>query len=88
MGQLRVFLADDHPVVLAGIRALLKADPEIIVVGEATTGCEALTQICKAVPDVALIDVSMPGLNGLELTRRMIADCPGVKVLILTVHES
>ena len=85
--RIRVVLADDHPVVLAGIRALLNADPWVEVVGEATNGGEALPLIRSVAPDVAVIDVSMPGLNGLELTERLTGECPGTKVLVLTVHE-
>ncbi|KQO65792.1 LuxR family transcriptional regulator [Methylobacterium sp. Leaf87] len=87
MGRIRVVLADDHPIVLAGIRALLNADPEIELVGEATNGGEALPLIRSVSPEVAVVDVSMPGLNGLELTERVTAECPGTKVLVLTVHE-
>lgn len=74
MDRIRVALADDHPIVLAGIRTLLNADPEIELVGEATNGSEALPMIHAADPDVAVVDVSMPGLNGLELTERMDVD--------------
>lgn len=87
MDRIRVFLADDHPIVLAGIRTLLNADPEIELAGEATNGGEALPLIRTLVPDVAVLDVSMPGLNGLELTQRVAAECPGTRVLVLTVHE-
>jgi DNA-binding NarL/FixJ family response regulator len=87
MGHIRVVLADDHPIVLAGIRALLTADPQLELVGEATNGGEALPLIRSASPDVAVVDVSMPGLNGLELTERITGECPGTKVLVLTVHE-
>ena len=87
MDRIRVALADDHPFVLAGIRTLLNADPEIELVGEATNGSEALPMIHAADPDVAVVDVSMPGLNGLELTERVADACPRTRVLVLTVHE-
>jgi DNA-binding NarL/FixJ family response regulator len=87
MDPIRVALADDHPIVLAGIRTLLTADPEIALVGEATSGGEALSMIRATGPDVAVVDVSMPGLNGLELTERVAEACPGTRVLVLTVHE-
>lgn len=87
MDPIRVVLADDHPVVLAGIRALLNADPDVELVGEATNGGEALPLIRTAAPHVAVIDVSMPGLNGLQLTERVADECPDTKVLVLTVHE-
>ena len=85
--RIRVVLADDHPIVLAGIRALLNADPEIELVGEATSGSAALPMICSSEPDVAVVDVSMPGLNGLELAQRLAGECPDTRVLVLTVHE-
>jgi DNA-binding NarL/FixJ family response regulator len=85
--RIRVVLADDHPIVLAGIRALLNADPEIELVGEATSGSDALPMICSSGPDVAVVDVSMPGLNGLELAERVAGECPQTRVLVLTVHE-
>ena len=87
MSALRVALADDHPVVLAGIRALLQAAPEIDLVGEASTGPAALGVIEAVRPDVAVIDISLPGLGGVELARRLARSCPEVRLLALTVHE-
>ncbi|HEV7253056.1 MAG TPA: response regulator transcription factor [Mesorhizobium sp.] len=87
MKPIRVALADDHPVVLAGIKALLRADPLITLVGEAATGSDALGVFCRIQPDVAVIDISLPELNGIELARRMAEKCPDVKLLALTVHE-
>jgi DNA-binding NarL/FixJ family response regulator len=84
---IRVALADDHPVVLAGIVALLSTAPEITLVGSAMTGRDALAMIQETRPDVAVIDLSLPDLDGLELTRRLAEVCPDVKVLGLTVHE-
>ena len=86
-GSIRVALADDHPIVLAGIKALLQAASDITLVGEATSGTAALETICQASPEVAVIDISMPGLNGLDLARRLAEDCPEVRLLALTVHE-
>ncbi len=85
--RIRVALADDHPVVLAGIKALLQAAAEIEVVGEATTGTAALAIITQTMPDVAVLDLSMPGISGLELTRLLGEKCASVKVIALTVHE-
>ena len=85
--EIRVALADDHPVVLAGIKALLQNAPEVKVVGEATAGDEALSLFRSSAPDVAIVDISMPGLSGVELARRVAAECPQVKLLALTVHE-
>ena len=87
MNQIRVALADDHPFVLGGIKALLQAVPEIMLVGEATSGRAALQLIRDVVPDVAVIDISLPDLSGLDLARRLAQDCPSVKLLALTVHE-
>ena len=87
MSRIRVALADDHPVVLAGMRALLQSDHELELVGEATSGTAALKLITQAEPDVGVIDISMPDLNGIELARLVAASCPDVKILALTVHE-
>lgn len=87
MTHTRVALADDHPVVLAGIKALLQSAPEIELVGEATSGAAALKLITEAAPDVGVIDISMPDLNGVDLARRLGEACPRVKLLALTVHE-
>lgn len=85
--RIRVALADDHPVVLAGIKALLQAAPEIDLVGEATSGTAALEMIRACVPDVAVLDLSMPGLTGLDLARRLASEYPTVRIIALTVHE-
>jgi DNA-binding NarL/FixJ family response regulator len=87
MSRIRVALADDHPVVLAGVKALLAAAPEVTLVGEAGTGSAALQLFRETRPDVAVIDISLPDLNGLELARRLAEACPDVKLLALTVHE-
>ncbi|MBD2749917.1 response regulator transcription factor [Microvirga sp. BT688] len=87
MTQIRVALADDHPVVLAGVRALLQEAPEIELIGEASNGVAALQLICDKRPDVAVIDISMPDLNGIDLAKRVASSCPEVKLLALTVHE-
>lgn len=87
MSAIRVLLVDDHPVVLAGVKALLETAPEIALVGEATTGRAALDLLRTHLPDVAVIDVSLPDVNGVDLARRMLEACPAVKLLALTVHE-
>ena len=87
MKEIIVTLVDDHPVVLAGVRALLEATPDIRIVGEATTGAGALQIIRDKRPDVAVIDISLPDLNGIELAKKLQSACPDVKVLALTVHE-
>jgi DNA-binding NarL/FixJ family response regulator len=85
--KLRILLADDHPVVLAGIKALLVAEPGLEIVGEARNGRVALTMALELSPDIAVLDLSMPGLNGIEVARAIHEACPGCKVLALTVHE-
>jgi len=84
---IRVLIADDHGVLRAGLRALLNAEPDLTVVGEAADGPEALRLAGEMRPDVVLLDISMPGPDGIEVTRQMKAMIPGVRVLILTVHE-
>ena len=83
----RVTLADDHPVVLAGLRNLIRGEVDLELVGEAASGLAALKMIREMQPDVAVVDVSMPELNGIALSRRLAAECPFVRVLLLTLHE-
>jgi DNA-binding NarL/FixJ family response regulator len=83
----RLVLADDHPIVLEGLRHLIEAEDDLVIVGEAATGLAALDLIRRTSPDVAILDISMPGLNGIALTRRLKSECPSVRVLALTFHE-
>lgn len=83
----RITLADDHPVVLAGLRNLVQAEADMELVGEAATGLSALRMIREMQPDVAVVDVSMPELNGIALSRRLATECPAVRLLVLTLHE-
>ena len=83
---IRVVLADDHAVLRAGLRALLEAEPDMTVVGEAANGDEAVEQVRKLHPDVIVMDLTMPGLGGLAATRRISASETETKVLVLTVH--
>lgn len=87
MSDIRVALVDDHPVVLAGIRALLQETRDIRVVGEATTGEAAMQMVRDECPDIAIIDISLPDLNGVELARHLRLAYPDVQILALTVHE-
>ncbi len=87
MTQIRVALVDDHPVVLAGVGALLRTASEIALVGEAATGEAALRMIADTAPDIAVIDISLPDMNGIELAGRIAALNPMVRVLALSVHE-
>ncbi|MDH3626504.1 MAG: response regulator transcription factor [Acidobacteriota bacterium] len=84
--SLRVLLADDHTLVRAGIRSLLESIPGVEVVAEADDGREALELIAKRRPDVALLDIGMPGLNGLELAKRVPHESPKTKIIILSMH--
>lgn len=84
---IRVLIADDHGVVRAGLRALLSAEPDLLVVGEAATGEEAVRLALHRQPDVVLMDIKMPEMDGLEATRSLAQQAPRVRVLLLTVHE-
>lgn len=86
-GSIRVFLADDHPVVLAGVKALVTAAEDLEVVGEAADGLTALRLATELKPDIAILDISMPGLNGVEIAEQLRVTCPQCKILALTVHE-
>jgi DNA-binding NarL/FixJ family response regulator len=84
---IRVFLADDHPVVRGGLKTLIDAQPDMTVVGEAGDGPAAVAGVRDTSPDVAVLDLAMPGLTGAEVADRVRRDCPGVRVLALTAHE-
>ena len=86
--KIRVVLADDHRMMREGLRALLEREDDIEVVGEAADGREAVRLATQLCPDVVVMDVSMPLLNGIEATRQIRRDCPGARVLTLTVHET
>ena len=88
MKKIKVLIADDHTIVREGIRSLLEAREDIEVVGEASTGTEAIEKTEALKPDVAIIDISMPILNGLEATLRIKKNVPQCKVLVLTMHEN
>ncbi len=83
-GQIRVFLLDDHELVRQGLRTLLEADGDMVVVGEAATAAEALARIPAARPDVAVLDVRLPDGNGVEVCREVRSDHPEVACLVLT----
>jgi two-component system response regulator NreC len=86
MSKLRVFFADDHALVREGLRALADSQPDMECVGEASDGRAAVEAVLKLEPDVAVLDVSMPGLNGLEAAKRIKDCCPGVRLITLTRH--
>jgi DNA-binding NarL/FixJ family response regulator len=86
MTATRVLLADDHSLMRAGLRALLKEMQGVEVIGEAEDGAEALRLIGELYPDIALLDISMPGLNGLEVTARASKEYPRTRIIILSMH--
>jgi DNA-binding NarL/FixJ family response regulator len=85
---IRVILADDHTLVRAGMRALLEKLPKVEVVGEAGDGRQALQLVKRHRPDVVLMDISMPGLNGLDASQRMTVEYPDARVIILSMHDN
>lgn len=85
--MIRVLLADDHSIVREGLRKVLEDDSAIKVIAEAPDGETAFDKAMADAPDVAVIDISMPGMDGLEVVSRMAAYCPDIPVLILTMHE-
>ena len=85
--KLRLLLVDDHPIVRAGLRMLFQAEPDMEIVGEAGSGAEAVEAAGRLQPDVVIMDVAMPGMNGIEATRRIKSAHPDACVLALTMHE-
>jgi DNA-binding NarL/FixJ family response regulator len=83
----RVLLADDHPMFRYGLRAVLASDPATELVGEAASGDDAVAQAAALAPDVVLMDLTMPGLHGVEATRRIVAADPEVKVVVVTMFD-
>jgi len=88
MSALRILIADDHEVVRAGVRSLLESQPDCEICGEAVTGRQVVALAQQLKPDVAILDITMPELNGLEATRQIRKVAPTVQILILSVHES
>ena len=84
---IRILIADDHGIMRAGLRALLNAEADMDIIGEAANSADALSIAEALHPDIAILDLSMPGAGGIEVTRRLCATCPNMRTLILTVHE-
>lgn len=88
MASHRILVADDHEVVRQGLRVLLEAQPGWQVCGEAVTGREVIQKVIQLKPDLVVLDITMPDLNGLEALRQIVKSSPRTQVLVLTVHES
>ncbi len=88
MNRIRILLADDHAILREGIRALLEDQADMLVVGEAADGRRAVELACELTPDIVVMDIGMPLLNGLEATRQIKHNCPQVAVLVLTMHDN
>jgi two-component system response regulator NreC len=84
---IRILIADDHGVIRGGLKALLAAFADISVVGEASDGGEAITKAMELKPDILLMDMSMPNIDGIQATRQLAQSLPNLRILILTVHE-
>jgi DNA-binding NarL/FixJ family response regulator len=87
MDRIRVLIADDHPLFREGLHGLLDSLADTEVVGEATTGAEAIHEAKTLQPDVILMDIKMPGINGLEATRQIVAASPHISILMVTMLE-
>src|SRR5690606_7461658 len=87
MTPIRILIADDHPMFRFGIRALLSAESDMDVVGEATNGQEAVTLANSLKPDLILMDINLPQLNGIEATRQIVKQNPAIGILIITMFE-
>lgn len=85
--RIRILLAEDHLIVRQGLQSLLEKEPDLEIVGQAETGREAVRQAGELLPDVIVMDLTMPELNGMEATRRILADHPGLHVIVLTMHS-
>ena len=86
--MIRLILVDDHPVVRHGLRGMLEAEPDLTVVGEASSGPEGVRLAAELRPDIVLMDLRMPGGDGVEATANIVATVPGVRVMVLTTYES
>ena len=84
---IRIILADDHQIVRQGLRILLEAEPDMEVVAEADNGRKVLRMAQELTPDIIIMDLSMPELNGIEATRQILAEVPGIRIIALSMHS-
>ncbi|MBC7451468.1 MAG: response regulator transcription factor, partial [Cytophagales bacterium] len=87
MNKIRILIADDHILIRDGIKALLQQEPDFEVCGEASDGIELLELLSEVVPDIIVLDLSMPGKNGIEIIKEVRITNPSVKCIILSMHE-
>ena len=87
MAQIRILLADDHTIIRSGLKLLLEQQPDFKVVAEASDGREAVQLVSKIHPDIAILDIGMPQLNGIEATRQIVSESPQTQVVILSMHS-
>ncbi len=85
--KIRILLADDHTILRAGLKMMLNAQPDMEVVGEAQDGRQAIQETQRLIPDIILMDITMPDMNGIEATRQIKKLLPDIRILILTMHE-
>lgn len=85
---IRIIIADDHEIVRQGVRNLIENEPGMELCGEATIGRDAVDLVSRIEPDLAILDISMPGMNGIEATRQILKSCPNTKVLMFTMHDA
>jgi len=88
MAKLRILLGDDHTILRSGLRKILQEQPDWEIVGEAGDGREAVQQALELQPDVAILDIGMPSLNGIEATRQIVRRLPDIRILILSMHSN
>ncbi len=87
MERIRILIADDHAVMRAGLRLLLESRPDLQVAGDAATGVETIEKVVSLQPDVLLLDIAMPGMNGLEAARQVRQQAPEVRIIVLTMYD-